>query len=249
MENKTNQAPLKRFSIIGAVILTIIIILLIATSYTLYSLRTELNEKQAAMETLAREAEERERKVAELEGKIKNLVDTQAEVLRSTANILESKKIQNIRQDVDWNSTLNDIVNMEPGKRKVAVVTSILLAIKQLKFRLGGRNPRQGFDSPGFIQYVFSFVEMDMPSQPGKMLSVSMMETCSEVSEPKAGDLMFFEGRPGNFVLLYLSPGKEGSPGVGAGHLGTNLSTGIYDTFQFKGKFKGYYRPPYPDGK
>jgi len=137
--------------------------------------------------------------------------------------ILEKEKITLLNEGVDAKVVANIIANMPAGNAKKAVSTAVLLALRKYRFRLGGHSPAYGFDSPEFMRYVLSFTGQEMPKEKNKFLSEVIMGKLTKTNDPKPGDLMFFEGSPGNIGLFYLGTGNTSGAGIGVGFLGQNF--------------------------
>jgi cell wall-associated NlpC family hydrolase len=91
---------------------------------------------------------------------------------------------------------------------------------------------------------------------PGQRVSDAMKNQFTLVSEAKPGDLLFYRGAEkesiGNFVMMYIGPGKEGGHGICLGIYDTGKPIEVIDSYFFDkvsppDHFLGYYRPDYAD--
>lgn len=150
----------------------------------------------------------------------------------------------------NWEHITNSIVNLPSGKRKTAVLISLLMTWKEIPFQLGGKSPSASFDSPGFLKYVIEQVDIQIDKNPNEFLSEAMMNKFEKVDKPLPGDFIFYRGQTGNFGLLYLCEGEVGGHGIAIGTLQSISPLAIYDTRYINipfFPFRGYYRVNYED--
>ena len=142
-------------------------------------------------------------------------------------------------------------MSLPPGQRKKAVLAAILLAWKEIPFRLGGRSLGSGFDSSNFVRFVLSQVGINIADEPNRRPSEIMMQRFERTDTPMPGDLMFYRGNIGNFVLIYLAKGNPGGQGICVGTVETGQPVQIIDSTIINTPifpFIGYYKIDYSDG-
>jgi cell wall-associated NlpC family hydrolase len=88
------------------------------------------------------------------------------------------------------------------------LLAEFAMALRDIRYRRGGREPTTGFDCSGFVQYVFSHsIGIDLPD-----VAASQFQTGKKVSrgELKTGDLVFFHtrGQSVSHVGIYLDGGR-----------------------------------------
>lgn len=90
---------------------------------------------------------------------------------------------------------------------------------------------------------------MKVDVQPGQRLSDAMMTAFNRVDSPLPGDLIFYRGNVGNFVVMYIGPGEPRGHGVAIGTLQTGEEVQILDTAHVntpRYPLIGIYRVSYP---
>lgn len=89
------------------------------------------------------------------------------------------------------------------GKKKQVVATAMALKKRNIPFGWGGKNPEKGFDSAGFIAYIFH--QAGLLEKPEKWWSRKLREEMGTPRNTKTpeqvGDLLFYAD---GFVMLYL---------------------------------------------
>jgi len=187
--------------------------------------------------------------VRQLESRTQELLQTQAGVLDFLAGVTSSDQFRLIDKSVDWPRTREQILTMDSGPRKTAILTAVLLAWKDLPFSLSNRSLSSGLDSPHFINVVLSRAGVRVEQKPGERLSEAMMRQFEKVNSPLPGDLTFYRGNVGSFVLMYIGPGSPEGKGVALGTLQTGEEVLILDTENINTPvypFIGFFRVPYP---
>lgn len=198
----------------------------------------EKTQRVAHLETVASDAVRR----------VEALRSTQGDILDFLAHVTEKEAIRLIDKDVDWPRTRSGVLELPPGRRKQAVLGAVLLAWKDIPFKLGGSRPASGFDSPRFIQFLLDRVGIHVTSKADERLSVSMMRQFTQFDAPEPGDLMFYKGAVGNFVMIYLGPGQARGQGVCVGTFEAGQPVQVMDSANFNTAvypFIGYYQVPY----
>jgi len=236
------QKSVKTAGVIGIVILVILGIAIIISSYSLYSIQDEVAEQEQEKEALMIQVSDLEKMVQQLQAEVESLQSTEADALQSALWILAKEDVLSTGAESNTNEILRTVSAMDASPRKTATIASLILSLKKPRFRLGGHSLAYGFDSPEWANFVLELIDKKVEKTPNVFLSETMMETFTKVDSPQVGDLMFFDGNPGNFVLFYLGTSDSGSPGIGVGHLSRSQKAGIYDTKTFTGRFLGYYR-------
>lgn len=225
----------------------IIIPLLVGGLWMWFSVQKvrRLQEQSGALEKNAGELQEQ---IKRLRGETKDLTLTQEGVLDFLAKVTSSQGIRLLDSDVDWDQTKKAILGLPNGQRKQAVLGAILLAWKEIPFTLGKDSLSQGFDSPRFVRLVLSQVGISIPDEPNRRLSETIMRRFSRVDEPMPGDLIFYRGNVGNFVMIYLAPGKPGGQGICVGTFESGQPVQIMDSSRFNTAvypFLDYYHVDY----
>ena len=233
---------MKKAAITGTVILALLIVAILVSAWGLFRIRDEVSQQKEAATILGRQAEESEARLAVLQDQIATIEKTSNLAGRSALMVLAREGVLKTGPESNIDALLQQIEAMPDSERKTALVAALVVAVKDFRFRLGGQSLAYGLDSPGFANFVLATVGKGLPKQDNVFLSETMMQQFQQVGEPQPGDLMFFDGHPGNFVLFYMGPGPGGSPGTGVGHLKRDMRAGIYETSEFSDRFLGYYR-------
>ncbi|MEM6737596.1 MAG: NlpC/P60 family protein [Bacteroidota bacterium] len=182
--------------------------------------------------------------VDDLKGDEKKLTDFLIQLIKT------SKKNSVGSEELDWDRISKCILDLPSGKRKTAVLISLLIAWKEIPFELGGSSPSASFDSPSFLKYVVEQVGIEVNKRPDEFLSVTMMKKFEKVDKPLPGDLIFYKGQTGNFGLMYLCDGHSDGQGIAVGTLQAISPLAIYETRHINTPFfplRGYYRVNYED--
>ena len=178
------------------------------------------------------------------------LLRTQEGVLDFLGGVTSGDRIRLIDPSVDWSSTKKFLIDMPAGPRKTAVLTAILLAWKDLPFSLENHSLASGLDSPHFINVVLKNVGVKVQQNPNERLSDAMMRQFQKVDSPMPGDLIFYKGNVGSFVMMYIAPGAPSGNGIAVGTLQTGEEVQIVDTIHINTPvypFIGYFRVPYSE--
>lgn len=215
----------------------------------------QVHQLEARAEQLRKENERQRSQVVKLrkladtsQRRLQRLAASQDATLQFLSDVTAAENIRLVDQSVDWGTTKAKVIGMEPGVRKTAVLGAILLAWKQLPFSTNNRTLASGLDSPHFINVVLRAVGAEVRAKPGQRLSDAMMTTFQRVEHPLPGDLVFYKGNVGSFVVMYIAPGAPTGKGVAVGTLQTgeevqvldtaNLNTAVYPLI-------GVFRVPY----
>src|ERR1035437_394598 len=199
-------------------------------------------------ERLRAEAEVLKSTVTQLEAQARQLQSTQSDLLEFLQSVTAGESIHLIDPSVDWISTKTYLISLPASPRKSAVLSGILLAWKDMPFSLQNRGLRSGLDSPHFINAILSRYRVGVTAQPGERLSDAMMHTFQRTDTPEPGDLLFYRGNVGSFVLMYIGPGRPGGKGVAVGTLQTGEELRVLDTAFINTPvypFLGCYRVPF----
>lgn len=243
-ENK-NQISLSKFSFIALIVFLVILLgLVFFLLYKWQNADSQVTELQTTITTLQQKNTTLEAQLNTLNAGSGGKEEVKA-IMAQIDQILQKEKVTLFNEGVNPDEVAAAFANVPSGNKKVVLSTALLLPLRKYRFKLGGHSPSYGFDSPEFARYVLSFAGKDIQNEKNKFLSEIMMEQLEKTDNPQPGDIMFFEGSPGNIALFYLSSGKNGGNGVGIGFLGKNFPGGIYDTSQIGTKFLGYYRVNY----
>lgn len=188
--------------------------------------------------------------VQRLESQTQDLLKTQQGVLDFLGGVTAEDRIRLIDPSVDWAATKRYVAEMKSGPRKTAILAAILLAWKELPFSVNNRGLSSGLDSPHFTNVVLSSVGVHVDQKPGERLSDAMMRQFKPVDSPLPGDLIFYRGNLGSFVVMYIAPGSANGEGVAVGTLQTGEEVQVLDTANINTPvypFIGFYRVPYPE--
>lgn len=216
-----------------------------ALTYAAFQLRSLERDRQRLESQVAQLTDS----LRALEARTKSLIQTQESVLDFLGSVTTGDRIRLVDPAVDWNRTKREILAMQTGPRKSAVLAAILLAWKELPFSLGNRGLSHGLDSPHFIKVVLDRVGVKVSQRPDERLSDAMIKQFKRVDNPLPGDLIFYRGNVGSFVVMYIGPGMAGGKGVAVGTLQTGEEVMVLDTQNINTPvypFIGIFRVPYP---
>ena len=146
IETKLKKAS-RRSAIISLLGVFIVIISLIYSYFQIRSLQIQIEDKM-------HELVELQNKIQEYNEEISKLSSTQESLLDFLAAVTEEENISILNISGDWKKVKNEIMGLEAGKRKDAILIAILLAWKDIPFSLVQESIRAGFDSPSFLRYV-----------------------------------------------------------------------------------------------
>jgi NlpC/P60 family len=187
--------------------------------------------------------------VKNVETRTRELQQTEESVLDFLGGVTSKEKFRLIDPSVDWPRTKATILAMDAGPRKSAVLDAILLAWKNLPFSLEDRSLGRGLDSSHFMNVVLSSTGVHVQQRKDERLSDAMMGQFQKVDSPLPGDLIFYHGNVGSFVLMYIGPGSPEGKGVAIGTLQTGEEVMVLDTKNVNASvypFIGFFRVPYP---
>ena len=199
---------------------------------------------------LEKEKQELSESIKYLRSHTDELLQTQEGVLDFLGGVTSGERIRLIDPSVNWTQTKKYLINMPAGSQKTAVLTAILLAWKDLPFSLDNHSLATGLDSPHFIAVVLANVGVNVQKGPNERLSDAMMRQFRQVDSPMPGDLIFYKGNVGSFVMMYMAPGSESGKGIAVGTLQTGEPVEIVYTVHINTPvypFIGYFRVPYPE--
>jgi hypothetical protein len=216
-----------------------------ALTYAAFQLRGLERDRQRLENQVARLTDS----LRAIEARTRSLVQTQESVLDFLGSVTTGDRIRLVDRAVDWNRTKREIMAMPTGPRKSAVLAAILLAWKELPFSLDNRGLSHGLDSPHFIKVVLERVGVAVTQRPDERLSDAMMRQFQRVDSALPGDLIFYRGNLGSFVVMYVAPGMPGGKGVAVGTLQTGEEVQVLDTQHINTPVYpliGVFRVPYP---
>jgi hypothetical protein len=220
------------------------LLVIAALTYAMLQLRN-LERKRQELEQSVKVLQD---SVGTLERRSQELLRTQNGVLDFLGGVTAGERIRLIDRSVDWERTKRYVMALESGPRKDAILAAVLLAWKELPFSLENRGLSSGLDSPHFIEVVLSRVGVQVKPRPRERLSDAMMRQFSRVESPLPGDLIFYRGNVGSFVLMYMGPGSAGGKGIAVGTLQTGEEVQVLDTANINTPvypFIGFFRVPY----
>jgi len=159
--------------------------------------------------------------------------------------------------DEDWRAAVSTIEKLPPGQRKKTIYGAILLAWQNIPLNLKNTGVANGgVDSANFWRRVFRSVGIEIETHSSERVSDAMKRLFSKTDSPLPGDLLFYQGAEktsvGNFVMMYLGPGKNGGSGICLGTYDAGKPVEVIDAFYFDevnppDHLIGKYRPNYVD--
>jgi NlpC/P60 family len=221
------------------------LLILGSMAYAALKVRRLTEEKQK----LEQDVTHLRKSISDLRSREADLRQSQIGILNFLGGVTSGEEIRLIDRSVDWSSTKANIIGMPSGARKDAVLDALLLAWKDLPFSLGNDSLAKGLDSPHFIDVVLQNAGIHVAQRAGERLSDAMMREFERVNQPLPGDLIFYHGNVGSFVLMYIGPGSADGKGVAVGTLQTGEEIQVVDTKNINTPaypFIGYFRVPYP---
>ncbi|MEM1137652.1 MAG: NlpC/P60 family protein [Bacteroidota bacterium] len=244
-QQKDNKISLSKFSFIFLLIFLLILLgIVFFLFYKWQQSDTIITNLEQSVNLLQKDKLNLEQEVTKLSAGSGGKEEIKA-MLNNIDQVLRKEKVLLLNEGVDVDEVASVFSQLPPGKKKTVLSTAMLLSLRKYRFRLGGRSPAYGFDSPEYARYVLQFAGKDIPNEKNKYLSEIMMSKLEKTTDPQPGDLMFFEGAPGNIALFYLTNNNSKGKGIGIGFLGKKFPGGIYNTSQIDTKFLGYYRVNY----
>ena len=166
-----------------------------------------LSVESAQVEQLARKADSLQRTVADREAQIRTLQDSikglQQRLSETQAQLRDTVELAKFRHPVDF-VDLKVIYSRYP--RQARILEQILnLRQSGVKWKLGGQQPAEGFDSPSFAAYILRKMGLAGGEQvPGESLLESsrrLYQRLAPASSPQVGDLVFY---PAGYALFYF---------------------------------------------
>jgi len=223
---------------------------LLAVVYRVRELNERAGELRRNNEQFQKRNQELQAKSQELLVKTSDLVRTQENLLNFLAEVTSEESIGLVAPGVDWAQTKAQIVSMPAGTRKSVLLSAILLAWKAIPFSTSNISLTRGLDSPHFINYILQRYGVQVRTDSGQRLSDAMMAQFEKVDKPLPGDLIFYRGNVGSFVVMYIGPGRPEGKGVAVGTLQTGEELMVLDTADIntpRYPFIGYFRVPYSE--
>jgi len=253
MNNAIDEAKLKSIqktsNLVGAASLIIFIILIAFSARELYSINSEIDQLKSSEQDLERKVSASTVELENLRPQVSRLKAAQENLLDFLAQATSGGEIKLLSiSDSEWARTKEEIISLPPGQRQKAVLGAILLAWKDIPFKLGGKTLGGGLDSTTFVKFVISKAGIEIPNPPDRRPSDVMMQLFTKVESPAPGDVMFYTGKVGSFSLIYLAKGRPGGQGICIGTFETGQPVQILDSSDLNTTdfpFKGYYRVNY----
>lgn len=139
----------------------------------------------------------------ELTKEIETLQTTKNNLLNELDDIT-NKKLNEIKSYSTPIVNENVILEAVSGKKREAIELAFKLQKSDIRFEWGGKNPSTGFDSSGFISYIFS--EINIIKNPegywsGRLREKFGCKDYNDEDELQIGDLLFYEA---GVCMLYL---------------------------------------------
>jgi hypothetical protein len=146
--------------------------------------------------------------------------------------------------DTTWQRVVAELEGLPAGQRKSTVMDAVLLAWREVPFKLTGPTMGEGVNSPLLIIRVLKLNGLQVEQHPGESESAALRRASDEVTSPMPGDLMFFKGSEpgsvGEYVMMYLGPSGDSVNWVCLGLMGKKYPMGIYNV-------NWLIQPPDPD--
>jgi cell division protein FtsB len=140
----------------------------------------------------------------------RQLAHKQDEIQKAEAKITEIN-----RNIVELNERINNLKGitqalLPDGKRRQAIILALDLKERNIQFKMGGRQPEEGFDLSGFIVYILSQPQIGIIKNPTLcdqpcLMNNSGIIKAATLAELKPGDLIFYEY---NHTMMYLGGEK-----------------------------------------
>jgi len=216
--------------------------------YKVQKLEESSFELQKQVNRLTERANGLEEKSKALSAEIKALTLTDKNVLENIKNIPQANRSRFLDANVNLDELIDQITILPLGERRRAVLLALVLASKVIPDGLDKDLYIIGFDSSQFIRFVLSQGGTNIDYQLNRHLSETMMQRFQRVESPMPGDLMFYRGDVGNFVMMYLGKGAPNGQGICVGTFKTGRDVRIMDSSSFDTSaypFIGYYRVDY----
>jgi hypothetical protein len=130
-------------------------------------------------------------------------------------NLKRLRDISRTMNNQQIGKEINDLLNAQDfqlpgdlsGQRKQVLLTALKLMKESIRYKWGGKNPAEGFDSSGFIAYILG--QAGLLKNPGTWWSGKFREQMgtlrAEKTPKKPGDLVFYTH---GYVMLYLGDSK-----------------------------------------
>jgi hypothetical protein len=240
-------------------VLVLTVVMILAAAGWLYfsatqvrRLSREADELKATRQRLLENITTLQTSLKNLKAQANDLSRTQEDLLDFLGSVAAQESIQLLDEGVDWERTKTNLMRMPAGTRKSVLLSAILLAWKAVPFSLSNVGLKHGLDSPHFIELILERYGVHVQQHSGQRLSDAMMSQFKRVEDPLPGDLIFYRGNVGSFVVMYLGPGDPEGKGVAVGTLQTGEELRVLDTSSINTPsypFIGYFRVPYPEQK
>jgi len=203
------------------------------------TMRVEYHEMQARYEPLHQEFQDLQMSYAELDQRFiaetqrleAALTETRTQLANVEDQLHMSTDLNRFRFDVDM-KTVKVLASRYP-RQSVLLEQIFYLRDQDVRWRLGGQSPDQGFDSPSFAAFVLR--EHDLFTGTGEEV-YRLSRHFERVEEPRVGDLVIY---PSGYSLFYFED-EHRSPFV--------MGMTPFGVLSLKPNFEhvvGYYRIPY----
>ena len=160
----------------------------------------ELHARRDEAAALARELDEHSRQ----NDKLREETEVLRRQLEETQQLLaQTLELSQYRFDVNP----VDVKTIFSRFPREAEILDFMIQMRErgVGWHLGGQTPEQGFDSPGFAEYVLRHFGLSGGSvtagQPLLVASRRLYDTLPKVTSPQVGDLVFY---PSGYVLFYF---------------------------------------------
>ena len=193
----------RRNIVIASIIPVALAVALIA--FTGYWVR----RSQTQVSALSTQKQALEVQVGSLEVQNKTLGE-QAQSLE--AKLRETTELVKFTRQVDF----ADAKYVASSSPQAARILELALDLKQrnVRWKLGGRSPEEGFDSPGFAAFVLRRLHLLPGAQGGEAAPALhndpggwLRNNLKEIPQPRVGDLVFYDS--GYAMFYFTKPGAE----------------------------------------
>jgi uncharacterized small protein (DUF1192 family) len=191
------------------IVLAILLLAYISTRIVEYNreldkLRAELEAKQAQLAAVE----------AKLSATERRLSVTQKQLVQAERQLKATTNLARYAHPVDYRD-MKDVANTLPSSAATTLFDVLLATENEIPWKLNGRTPSQGFDSPGFAYYMLTDglsigTSLVIPIKPEQSAREHLCGKLRRVSKPLPGDLACYLG---GYTMFYFKDAK-GEPFV-----------------------------------
>jgi hypothetical protein len=197
----------ERFARRRALFLTIVPIVVATVIIIIISIR--ISDYSRRIEALERELQSKRTELAnieeELKGTQRRLASTQDQLQQAELKLRDTANLEKHAHAIDF-FDVKHLASSHDFRAAEALGTILGLRGQATRWKLGGQNPEEGFDSPGFASYILS----NGTVQPGGNNFQRLCEAGRKTKTPRPGDLACYRG---GYTMFYFED-AEGRPFV-----------------------------------